>query len=64
MMTTVWILAFFSTLVMFRLIHRMFFDGISITGWVIFGVATPTLAVTYGILWVGGWAEYAAQWVG
>lgn len=65
MMLTIWILAIFSTLVTTHLVwHQVFGDGISRLGWILFGVAAPTLAITYGILYVGGWPQYAAQWIG
>lgn len=65
MMVTIWILAIMSMMVWIMMTVVVFYNNNATWfGWLIYAGATLAMAVTLGVLYVGGWPEYAAQWIG
>jgi hypothetical protein len=65
MMVTIWILAVMSIVVWMKMTIIIFInDNATRFGWLVYAGATSVMGVTLGVLYVGGWPEYAAQWIG
>lgn len=64
MMFTIWFIAVVSSILFVRWTWLILTTRSDWAGWVIEFTLIGTVAVSYGIIYAGGWASYVAQFTG
>lgn len=64
MMFTVWFIALFSCFLLARWTYLITFRPSDWGGWVVEAVLLFTAATSTGIIFAGGWPQFAAQFAG